>query len=386
LKDSITRLGYSDYFRVLDNEIRTKNLPFESTFIFDGLNDLVVGDMKSMEGIDVVNIGEAENLTKNTADILFPTIRKPGSEIQIVFNPKFEKDYVYQFCIVNPPENMIVEQINYMDAPASYLSDEARQEIDRMKNENIDDYNHFYLGFPRTTGLFFTNYGKHNIETPFVIPEQDDNCRIIAALDHGIVHHTVFSLAWLSPSGMIHNILTYYQNGGTTRSHAEAIIEAIEACRFSRYMYPCEVYYDYAMDTKKALNEHVYRSDLDEYIEAFNERKEGKKVLFIPANKRKVDGCHSMKLVFSNADGEPIYKQFDGLNEELKQSVKEVITDKLNAEIYAKMEGDDGSDALRYLVMGALVKMQSLNMAAKSEEKRPPPKKKEPLTKQYGLS
>ena len=385
LKDTIDRLGYHDYFKPTESRI-TCNIN-DSSFTFRGLNDQVSKDVKSTEGIDVCVIGEAESLTEKSFNDLDPTIRKPGSEIWIAYNTKMETDFVYQFTVVNPPENMICELVNYTDAPEWMISPVIMEQAERDKRENFPLYLNKWLGNPMTLGLFFQGFGRHNEETPFIIPEQDDSARIIGALDHGIAHDTSFSLYYLSPDGFIHCIFSYDQNGGTTKSHAEAICEAIEACRFSRYMYPCEIYYDYAMDTKHALNEQNYRSDLDEYIEVFASRSGGKDVLFVPANKRKIDGCHSMQLVFSIGDGVPIFRYFAQLNEKTVESIKGVETDKVNTEQYMKMDGDDGADKTRYGIMGALTKMQTLNIQAKKQEKRATMwKRPEPLTKQYGLS
>lgn len=204
-------------------------------------------------------------------------------------------------------------------------------------------------------GQFFSGYfGIHNKCAPFCISDERDNSRLIASLDHGITHNTSFGLFYLPDDGTIYRMFTYSNNGHTTRWHADNVVEILESCRFSNYMPPCEVYYDYAMDTKHRLNEHVYRSDLDEYIDAFAEKEWN--TTFIPANKRKPDGCSMMKSVFADTKGEPIFRYFVGLNDAMEKSVDEVMTDKLNTEIYAKMEGDDETDELRYGIMGAMAK------------------------------
>lgn len=219
-------------------------------------------------------------------------------------------------------------------------------------------------------GQFFSGYfGVHNRCYPFTIPDQDDNGRIFGSLDHGIAHNTSFGLWWLSPDGKIYRIFTYSANGGTTRGHADAIVEAIESCRFTRYLFPCEVFYDYAMDTKHKLSEHIFRSDLDEYKDAFAQNPHGKFVNFIPANKRKVDGCHIMKGVFHEGNGEPIMQYFEGLNEPFADSVNEMLTDALNTEIYAKMDGDDETDEARYGIVGIVTKAKLMQQMKPKADK-----------------
>jgi PBSX family phage terminase large subunit len=382
LKDRIIFHDLSNRFVITENDLQCAG---GGSICYKHLHNNVT-DIKGLEGSDICWIFEAENLKKESYDILEPTIiRKKDAEIWFDYNTRMETDFVYQFTVVNKPANMLSVLVNYTDNP--WCPQKTIELAERDKEENYKLYLNKWLGEPMTLGLFFQMFGKHNAETPFIIPEQDDSARIIGALDHGIAHDTSFSLYYLSPDGFIHCIFSYDQNGGTTKSHAEAICEAIEGSRFSRYMYPSEIYYDYAMDTKHALNEQNYRSDLDEYIEVFASRPGGKDVAFIPANKRKVDGCHSMQLVFHIGDGVPIFRYFDSLNDKTVESIKGVETDKVNTEQYMKMDGDDGADKTRYGVMGALTKMQTLNLAAKKNEKAAKAwKKPEPLTKQFGLS
>lgn len=374
LKDTIKRLGYDKYFYATNNEIRTtdehryKN-GVDTSIIFRGLNDLVSGDVKSTEGIDVAVLCEAQNLTEKSWIDFNPTIRKPGSEIWGMFNTQFDTDFVYQHVVECPHDRLIAEKVNYTDAPRHFMSEEIRFQAEDMKLKNPAMYNNVWLGLPRTIGLHFTEFGIHNRCVPFIIPEQDDNLRIFGSLDHGIAHNTSFGLWWLSPDGKIYRIFTYSRNGGTTRSHAEAIVEVIESCRLSRYLFPCEVYYDYAMDTKHRLNEQVYRSDLDEYKDFFASREGGKDTLFIPANKRKVDGCHIMQQVFSVGNGEPVFQYFDQLNDQFVESIKRMVSDEVEPEMYAKMDGDDEADEARYGIMGIVAKSAAIRSVKKRSEK-----------------
>jgi phage terminase large subunit len=359
LCDTIRRLGYSQYFTITNNKIEC-NIN-ETSFVFRGLNDLVSDDIKSMEGIDICAICEAQNLTEKSFIDLDPTIRKKGSEIWIMFNTKMETDFVYDFCVKNPPENMICEKVNYTDtdAPAEMLSAEIIEQAERMRRDNLELYNNIWLGEPLTLGLFFGGFGPHNAETPFVIANHDTNERLIGSLDHGIAHNTSFGLHYLDNDGYVHRIFTYSNNGGTTQSHAEAICDALEGCYQSRHNYPSEIFYDYAMDEKHAVNERIYLSDLDVYRGVFSTRPTGKNVKFIPANKRKVDGCHAMIAMFDKGNGLPILRYFKGMNDAFVLSIKNVIKDKTNPEVYAKIDGDDETDEFRYAAMGIMTRLSA---------------------------
>lgn len=100
LKDQIERLELKG-FTVLETEIRHAN---GSIFRFMGLRHNATA-VKSFEGVDICWIEEAEGVSEDSWKYLTPTIRKPGSEIWITFNPDLETDPTYQRYVVrNPPD------------------------------------------------------------------------------------------------------------------------------------------------------------------------------------------------------------------------------------------------------------------------------------------
>jgi len=143
IKDQIERFQFPG-FNVLASSIEHEN---GSEFVFYGI-ERNTDEIKSFEGADILWIEEAHNLTKDQWEILKPTIRKEGSEIWISFNPKLVTDFVYQRFIVNPPADTRVRLINYPQNP--FLSDTARRDIEDLKAEDYEDYEHVYLGVPRT--------------------------------------------------------------------------------------------------------------------------------------------------------------------------------------------------------------------------------------------
>lgn len=143
IKDQIERFGMPG-FNVMATTIDHAN---GSEFVFYGI-ERNVDEIKSFEGADILWIEEAHNLTKEQWLILKPTIRKQGSEIWISFNPKLVTDFVYQRFIVNPPADTRVRFINYPDNP--FLSDTAKNDIEDLKQEDYEEYEHVYLGVPRT--------------------------------------------------------------------------------------------------------------------------------------------------------------------------------------------------------------------------------------------
>lgn len=143
LKNRIKDFGFSDHFQVKQNTIECAGT--ESSFVFYGLWRHIE-EIKSTEGIDILWIEEAHNLTEKQWEILEPTIRKEGSQVWIIFNPKLVNDFVYKRFVLNPPPNTVVRKINYDENP--FLSKTALDIIEAVKKENLSSYNHIYLGEP----------------------------------------------------------------------------------------------------------------------------------------------------------------------------------------------------------------------------------------------
>jgi hypothetical protein len=358
LVDTIERLGYKEYFEVLKSEIRCKIN--DSRFIFKGLRDLNADNIKSIEGIDVCTIGEGQYLTEKSFNILDPTIRKKGSEIWIQFNTGMVDDFVYQRFIVNPPEDAIVGKVNYDDAP--WASEKITAQAERMKKENEAVYKNIWLGEPSTIGRFFHEFGLHNEESCYGLP---DDCEsfLYGSLDHGIAHDTSFGLWYVGRDGYIHRLCSYLNNGGTAKDHALAIWDMIESFPYTRGLFPAEVYFDPSMNTKEKLSDRMYRSVLDEYLDVFAAKQASSKTRFVAANNRKIDGCQLMKAALANSDGRPLVTYFKGYNNQSVSKVKSVLTDQNNLEIYAKQDGDDAADEWRYGIVAGITKAQQIRKA-----------------------
>ena len=142
LSDQIGALGLSSFYEVLRDEIRGKN---GSQFFFGGLSDQTAETLKSYEGVDICWAEEASAITKRSWEILIPTIRKPGSEIWVSYNPQLESDETHQRFVVNPPPDCVSVEMNYSDNPyfPAVLEKERQHAQATMKPE---DYGHIWEG------------------------------------------------------------------------------------------------------------------------------------------------------------------------------------------------------------------------------------------------
>ena len=78
----------------------------------------------------------SQNVSKKSWRTVIPTIRKPGAEIWVTFNPELETDDTYQRVVVNPPAGAVVVRTSFRDNPA--LSEELRIEIEHLKATDPD--------------------------------------------------------------------------------------------------------------------------------------------------------------------------------------------------------------------------------------------------------
>jgi phage terminase large subunit len=142
LKDQIGDLGLGGVYDPLASEIRSKN---GSLFLFAGLSEMTADSLKSFEGVDICWVEEAQSVTKNSWNILIPTIRKEGSEIWVSYNPQLESDETHQRFTVKPPPDCVNVEVNWRDNPffPKVLEAERKHAEASMKPE---EYGHIWEG------------------------------------------------------------------------------------------------------------------------------------------------------------------------------------------------------------------------------------------------
>ena len=141
LDDEIARLGLSDFYSSLETEIRGAN---GSLFIFAGLRSNVES-VKSMEGVDVCWVEEAQTVSQTSLDTLVPTIRAPGSQIMFTWNPRAATDPVdAMFRGETAPPGTIRREVNWSDNP--WFPDVLRVELEYDRKRDPGRYAHVWEG------------------------------------------------------------------------------------------------------------------------------------------------------------------------------------------------------------------------------------------------
>jgi len=145
LADLINEFGFDDY-EVLKDSITNKINGTE--FIFLGLR-LNVLEIKSLEGIDICWVEEAQAMTDDSIDVLTPTIRKEGSQIIWTFNRLNELDPVYVRYVMKKPPKTIAIRVDYNIAiREGWFPGVLRDEMEDDKVNSPASYSHKWLGEP----------------------------------------------------------------------------------------------------------------------------------------------------------------------------------------------------------------------------------------------
>ena len=146
IEDTIYRYGLQDSYDIQTTIIRHKITGSE--IIFEGLkND--PKKIKSLEGIDIAWVEEAESVSAESWKNLIPTIRKAGSEIWVTFNPRYTTDATWDL-VANPRPDSAIVQMNFNDNP--FFSEELEKErlfdLEQSQKNNDKIYDHIWLGVP----------------------------------------------------------------------------------------------------------------------------------------------------------------------------------------------------------------------------------------------
>jgi len=138
IKDSVHRLlvtqiellGLQDSFDWNKTQLTSKA---GSEFLFYGLR-YNPDEIKSTEGVDICWLEEARATSSDSLEMLIPTIRKPGSEIWVSYNPLRATDPVHEMFVIEGRDNAIVRHVNWDENP--WFPQELRTEMEQLRKIN----------------------------------------------------------------------------------------------------------------------------------------------------------------------------------------------------------------------------------------------------------
>ena len=174
-------------FEVTNNSIINKING--SDFLFKGLNNNEQS-IKSIEGIDIAWVEEAQTVTKESLEILTPTVRKDNSKIIYTYNRLLQNDPVHERLVIEGRPNTLIINVNYDIADKyGWLPDVTKAEIadDKLKRPVL--YRQKWLGEPYISP---NDLVKEESLIKCLSPEINEQAdRIIIGLDTGHDLHYV---------------------------------------------------------------------------------------------------------------------------------------------------------------------------------------------------
>lgn len=115
-----------------------------STINFRGFREQGAFNIQGMEGIDITWIDEAQALTKQTLDVLIPTIRKDNAKIFFTMNRHVVDDPA--FALFEGRSDCLHIHINYYDN--KHCTEALKKEAQECKKKSQADYDHIWDGQP----------------------------------------------------------------------------------------------------------------------------------------------------------------------------------------------------------------------------------------------
>lgn len=222
LSDQIQALGLGAFYEVLENEIRGKN---GTEFTFAGLASHTIESIKSYEGVDRVWIEEGQVVRKRSWDVLIPTIRKPGSEIWLTYNPELETDETHQRFCVTPPDDAVVVQVNYTDNP--WFPAELESERLHSQKTNPKDYAWIWEGKckPAVAGaIYYDEVAKAEEEKRITRVPYDPLLKVHVVFDLGWNDAMAISLVQKHASEV--RVIEYIEESHKTLDHYSGMLKA----------------------------------------------------------------------------------------------------------------------------------------------------------------
>lgn len=163
LIEQIQLLNISSYFNITKSEITTS---IGSRFIFKGLYRNI-RSIKSIEGIDIAWVEEAEGISQESLDFLIPTVRKEGSEIWFTFNPDQKDDPVYNNFVTTEREDVYKAKVNFTEN--INFPEVLKKEMDWDREHDPEKYSWIWEGNCREHTEAQVFRGRYSIKT-FDVP------------------------------------------------------------------------------------------------------------------------------------------------------------------------------------------------------------------------
>lgn len=142
IKTAIRRYPWlAAHYDVGENYIRGAN---GTEFLFKGLRRSMPA-IRSIHGVDICIIEEAEDVPEGSYRDLIPSIRAPGSEIWVIWNPLMRGSATDHRFRMSPPADAVIAELNYDGNPwfPTVLDNERKRDLELLDGNT---YAHIWDG------------------------------------------------------------------------------------------------------------------------------------------------------------------------------------------------------------------------------------------------
>ena len=220
LSDQIYALGMESFYEITQTTIRGIN---GTEFIFAGIKNNT-NNIKSIKGIDICWVEEAQSVSANSWNVLIPTIRKQDSEIWVSFNPELPTDETWKRFVENPPESSVVVKVNWSDNP--WFPETLNLERLSLKSRDLAAYNNVWEGTTRNTvdgAVFGKEMDQAELENRITNVPYDPSKPCHAIFDLGWADNTA---CWIIQFvGFEIRVLRYFEDNQKTIQHYLSLMQ-----------------------------------------------------------------------------------------------------------------------------------------------------------------
>lgn len=220
LSDQIYELNMESFYEITQTTIRGIN---GTEFIFAGIKNNT-NNIKSIEGIDVCWVEEAQSVSANSWNVLIPTIRKQDSEIWVSFNPELPTDDTWKRFVESPPESSVVVKVNWNDNP--WFPETLNLERLSLKSRDLSAYNNVWEGATRNTvdgAIFGKEMEQAELENRITTVPYDPSKPCHAVFDLGWADNTA---CWIIQYvGFDIRVLRYFEDNQKTIQHYLSLMQ-----------------------------------------------------------------------------------------------------------------------------------------------------------------
>lgn len=221
-KDWIKRLNLSWFYEALDDEIRGAN---GTIILYKGLLEHTADRVKSFEGATITWIEEAQTVGNRALGLLIPTVVRTEKPL-IIFslNPKLPSDPVYRDWVDIERDDTECVSINYYDNPN--CPPEIIRIAEMMKDTDYDEYEHIYLGKPKTIAdgaIYKAEFEQIKRENRICKVPHDPNLPVYTSWDLGILDAT--AIWFFQIYGKEIRVIDHYEANDEPLSHYARILD-----------------------------------------------------------------------------------------------------------------------------------------------------------------